>query len=63
MAKPEMLEKHPMNVVEVKAALEKIRFNAVSGTITLDKQHNPVKAAVIISVKDGEKKFLASVSP
>ncbi len=51
------------NTDKVKAALEKIKFNAVSGTITYDKQHNPVKAAVIISVKDGEKKFLASVSP
>ena len=47
----------------MKAALEGISFNAVSGKITYDAQHNPVKGAVIIHVKGGKKVFDSFVSP
>jgi branched-chain amino acid transport system substrate-binding protein len=40
-----------------------LSFEAVSGTITFDAQHNPIKPAVVISVKDGKKTFVASVAP
>jgi branched-chain amino acid transport system substrate-binding protein len=48
---------------KVKAALEKITFNGVSGKITLDAQHNPVKSATILAVKDGKVKFNSVVNP
>jgi len=51
------------NTDKVKAALEAISFNAVSGKITIDAQHNPVKGAVIIHVKGGKKVFDSFVSP
>ncbi len=51
------------NADKVKAALEKISFNAVSGKITFDKQHNPVKSATILAVKEGEIKFETVVNP
>jgi len=51
------------NTDKVKAALEGISFNAVSGKITYDAQHNPVKGAVIIRVKGGKKEFDSFVAP
>jgi branched-chain amino acid transport system substrate-binding protein len=51
------------NTDKVKAALESVTFGAVSGKITIDAQHNPVKGAVIIKVKDGKKVFDSFVSP
>ncbi len=51
------------NTDKVKAALEGITFNAVSGKITIDAQHNPVKGAVIIHVKGGKKVFDSFISP
>ncbi len=51
------------NTDKVKAALEGISFAAVSGKITYDAQHNPIKGAVIIHVKGGKKVFDSFVSP
>jgi len=51
------------NTDKVKAALEGISFAAVSGQITFDAQHNPIKGAVIIRVKGGQKTFDSFVSP
>ena len=51
------------NTEKVKAALEGISFAAVSGKITYDAQHNPIKGAVIIHVKGGQKIFDSFVSP
>jgi len=51
------------NTDKVKAALEGISFNAVSGKITFDAQHNPIKGAVIIHVKGGKKVFDSFVAP
>jgi branched-chain amino acid transport system substrate-binding protein len=47
----------------VAKALEGIKYDAVSGTITFDAQHNPIKSAVIIQVKDGKKTWAATVNP
>jgi branched-chain amino acid transport system substrate-binding protein len=47
----------------VKGALEAIEFSGVSGQITLDVNHNPVKSAVILQVKDGEIGYKETVSP
>jgi branched-chain amino acid transport system substrate-binding protein len=48
---------------KVKDALASISYEAVSGKITYDAQHNPVKSAAVISVKDGNKTFVESVAP
>jgi len=48
---------------KVAAALAKISFNAVSGKITFDESHNPVKSATILAVKDGKVAFNSVVNP
>ena len=48
---------------KVKTALEKISMDGVSGKITMDALHNPVKGAVVIGVKDGKKTYAATVNP
>jgi branched-chain amino acid transport system substrate-binding protein len=47
----------------VSAALEALQLEAVSGNITIDQDHNPVKAAVILQVTGGEIKYVATVAP
>jgi branched-chain amino acid transport system substrate-binding protein len=44
-------------------ALEGLKLDGVSGTITYDAQHNPIKSAVVIQVKDGKKTWAATVNP
>lgn len=51
------------DTTKVKNALEKISFNAVSGKITFDASHNPVKSATILAIKDGKVKFNSVVNP
>jgi len=51
------------DTAKVAATLEKISFNAVSGTITYDAQHNPIKNAAILSVTKDGVKFEDIVSP
>ncbi len=48
---------------KVKDALAKISFNAVSGKITFDQNHNPVKSATILALKDGKVVFNSVVNP
>jgi len=47
----------------VAAAMEAIEYEAVSGTVSFDAQHNPIKSAVVLQVKDGSVDFVASVAP
>ncbi len=47
----------------VKDALANISFNGVSGQITFDANHNPVKSATILAVKDGKVQFNSIVNP
>jgi branched-chain amino acid transport system substrate-binding protein len=51
------------DTAKVKVAMEKISFNGVSGAITYDAQHNPVKSATILTVKNGKVQFEATVAP
>ena len=51
------------NTDKVKAAMEAISYNAVSGKITFDAQHNPVKGAVILKVTGGKIVFDSFVAP
>jgi branched-chain amino acid transport system substrate-binding protein len=48
---------------KVKTALENIKFNGVSGTITFDAKHNPVKSATILKVTEAKVVFEAVVAP
>ncbi len=51
------------DTTKVKDALAKISFNAVSGKITFDQNHNPVKSATILAIKDGKVAFNSVVNP
>ncbi|MDR3578274.1 MAG: ABC transporter substrate-binding protein [Anaerolineaceae bacterium] len=51
------------NTDQVKTSLEKINFPAVSGNITFDAQHDPIKSAVILAVTPGGVKFNSVVAP
>ena len=51
------------NVEKVKAALEGISFNGVSGSFTFDAQHDPVKAIAILHISDGKFGYDSAVSP
>jgi branched-chain amino acid transport system substrate-binding protein len=48
---------------KVKDALAALSWEGVSGTITFDAQHNPIKAAVVLQVKDGKINYVATVAP
>jgi branched-chain amino acid transport system substrate-binding protein len=51
------------DTVKVAEALEAISYDAVSGTITFDDQHNPIKSATIIAVTEAGVTFEAMVNP
>lgn len=49
---------------KIAAAMAKISgFKGVSGEVTFNEQHNPIKSAVIIEHKDGVQTFKAKVNP
>jgi branched-chain amino acid transport system substrate-binding protein len=47
----------------VAKAMEGMTFDVVSGQITFDAQHNPVKAAAILQVMGGSVNFVTTVAP
>ncbi len=51
------------NTDKVKAAVEAITFKGVSGTITFDTSHNPVKSATILKVTAAGVVFNSVVNP
>jgi branched-chain amino acid transport system substrate-binding protein len=48
---------------KVKAAMESISFDAVSGNTTFDEQHNPVKGGVMMKIAGGKVVFDSFVVP
>lgn len=49
---------------KISEAMAKIKgFKGVSGEVTFNEQHNPIKSAVIIENKDGVQTFKAKVNP
>jgi len=48
---------------KVKDAMASLKMEAVSGTITFDANHNPIKSAAVIGVSAGNKTFIQSVAP
>lgn len=52
------------NPEDIKNALAKIKdFEGVTGKMTIDEQHNPVKAGVIIEFKDGKQVMNTRIEP
>jgi branched-chain amino acid transport system substrate-binding protein len=51
------------DTAKVKTALEAIKFVGVTGSITFDANHNPVKSATVLQVKDGKIVFNSVVAP
>jgi branched-chain amino acid transport system substrate-binding protein len=51
------------DTTKVAEALAGLTWEGVSGKITFDPNHNPIKAAAVIGVTGGEKKFVESVAP
>jgi len=47
----------------VKAALEQTRFNGVTGRLTFDASHNPVKSVFILAVRGGRIELETIVDP
>jgi branched-chain amino acid transport system substrate-binding protein len=47
----------------VKDALAALRWEGVTGAITFDADHNPIKPAVIMQVKDGRIRYADTVAP
>jgi branched-chain amino acid transport system substrate-binding protein len=43
--------------------LEKMRWEGVTGVISFDHQHNPIKPAVVIAIQGGKKVYVKSVEP
>jgi branched-chain amino acid transport system substrate-binding protein len=51
------------DTAKVSEALAALEWEGVSGKITFDAQHNPIKAAAVISVLDGALTFADSIAP
>jgi branched-chain amino acid transport system substrate-binding protein len=51
------------DTTKIADALQNITFNGVSGKITFDDQHNPVKSATILAVTEDGIKFNSVVNP
>ncbi|GFH43526.1 branched-chain amino acid ABC transporter substrate-binding protein [Lactococcus hodotermopsidis] len=52
------------NSVELAKALAKIKdFDGVTGEITVDKDHNPVKSAIVVKLVDGKEDSATIVKP
>ena len=53
-----------LDTVKIKDAMAKTAgFSGVSGNVTFNEQHNPVKSAVIIEYKDGAQVFKTKINP
>jgi branched-chain amino acid transport system substrate-binding protein len=48
---------------KVKDAMAGLKWEGVTGTITFDKDHNPVKSAVVLHVTNGQIKYMATIAP
>ena len=51
------------DAARVKVAMAAIQFNGVSGQLSFDAQHNPVKSAVVLQVKNKKVSYFTTVKP
>lgn len=64
MIRQAVKEEKSNNPTKIAEGLEKIKnFDGVTGTITMDKNHNPVKPAVILEYIPNGYKYITSVKP
>jgi branched-chain amino acid transport system substrate-binding protein len=47
----------------VRNELESLSFHGVTGSLTVDEHHNPVKTGVIMAVRNGKVEFLTTIDP
>jgi branched-chain amino acid transport system substrate-binding protein len=47
----------------VRVALEKLRFDGVTGQISFDQNHNPIKPAVIVAIRGGKRELAGTYRP
>jgi len=47
----------------VRVALEQLRFNGVTGQMSFDDKHNPIKPAVIIAIRGGKRELAGTYRP
>jgi branched-chain amino acid transport system substrate-binding protein len=47
----------------IRDAMKAISFPGVTGLLTFDAQRNPIKSAVILTIKDGKQQYVATVNP
>lgn len=47
----------------VRVALEKLRFDGVTGQISFDQNHNPIKPAAVIAIRGGKRELAGNFSP
>ena len=53
-----------LDTTKIKDALAETKDLAlVSGNVTIDEQHNPIKSATILEYKDGKQVFNTKVNP
>jgi len=43
--------------------MENISYDGISGTITFDEQHNPIKSAAVMQIVNGKVVFYKFVAP
>lgn len=49
---------------KIRDAMANIKdFKAVTGTLSFDKDGNPIKSAVVLQIKDGKQKYVETVNP
>lgn len=48
---------------QIRAALERIRLESVTGPIYFNRYHNPIKSMVVIAMIDGEQTLLERIDP
>ncbi|MCL6570613.1 MAG: ABC transporter substrate-binding protein [Bacillus sp. (in: Bacteria)] len=52
------------DTAKIKVALEKTKdLSLITGVITIDKNHNPIKSATVLEYKDGKQVFNTKVNP
>lgn len=52
------------DTAKIKEELEKTKdLSRITGTITIDKDHNPIKSATVLEYKDGKQVFNTKVNP
>jgi branched-chain amino acid transport system substrate-binding protein len=59
-----MIEKAGMDdPSKVAEALAEVTWEGVTGTFYFDAQHNPIKSATVLGIRDGKRVYVTTVAP